>query len=92
MLVNIVVPEERFLTFYWKQARKLKAKPLFCVKVLKLYGPLCVLVKMVTLRFCMCSSTLGSRLKACFSFISDLFLIKCIAKISFNQKLDSIKT
>ena len=31
-------------------------------------------------------------LKACFSFISTLFLIKCIAKISFNQKIDSIKT
>ena len=31
-------------------------------------------------------------LKACFSFISALFLIKYIANISFNQKLDSIKT
>ena len=31
-------------------------------------------------------------LKARFSFISALFLIKCTATISFNQKLDSIKT
>ena len=44
------------------------------------YAPACVQVLFVV------------GLKACFSFISALFLIKFIAKISFNQKLDSNKT
>ena len=69
VLVNIPVPAQRRtfksfvcfdVTFYCKQACKLlifiskERKTLFCGKFFKPYGPMCILVKMVTLCPALC--------------------------------------
>ena len=58
------------------------------MKVLKLLNPCAYLSKWSRNAPACVQVLFAVGLKVCFSFISALFLIKYVAKISFNQKLD----